>query len=295
MDKLKFAKMHAIGNDFVVVDGSNEQIKDGFSKTQVQFLANRQTGIGADQILWINPSSTSKDSFEYRIWNYDGGEVAQCGNGARAVYRYLQLLGLHKETITLHTATTTIDVGEGANGIKAWLGIPKFEPNEIPMDANPNSQNDLSFVGSKQEKDFVEHTLMYKNQNYAFGAINIGNPHAIFMLDEGNDELVNGLGYALNNCSIFPEGVNVSFVKQKTQQNKFHIRVYERGVGETCACGSAASALAVIGQQKTKNKQIEVEFKGGILQAGWDGKNTKAWIEGQVTHVFDGNISLTMR
>lgn len=275
MAKVGFTKMHGQGNDFVMFDGVANAL-DSFTPDQARFLADRNRGVGADQVLLL--SRDAGGEFGYRIWNADGGEVFQCGNGARAAHALLLLLGYSRGAVTLRTAAGAIGVDAGELGSRAYLAEPCFTPAGIPLVRS-------AALGHR-------HDLMWEGHELSFAALGLGNPHAVFWVADVDRAPVARLGFSLNAGPDFPTGVNVSFAERPAASVAYALRVYERGVGETQACGSGAAACAVVAHCEDGLTAIEVEVRGGKLRAGWAGPGTKAWVEGEVTHVFSGTVAL---
>lgn len=276
MPEINFAKMHAQGNDFVVLDGSAGELANGITAAQAKFLGDRQTGIGADQILMLLPNSN--DEFVYRIWNNDGSEVGQCGNGARAGFHFLQRLGKvapDTKEVTLRTSTATIKVGPGTGeSIRAYLAKPEFTPAKIPMQADME-QDDQYLI---------------KDSGKYFSALSLGNPHAVFLCEQLPTDFAAEVAAV---SEYFPDGVNVGFaVRPGQQEQPYRLRVVERGAGLTKACGSAAAALAVVEHNNLQVNSIAIAVDGGSLTAGYAGEDSLAWVEGKVTYVFSGSIFL---
>ncbi len=275
MSEVSFAKMHGQGNDFVVLDGIATPDLQLDSKL-ARALADRYYGVGADQILVV--SATASDGvFNYRIFNADGGEVAQCGNGARSVWEFLQRRDYYTGPIELRTLVGNIKVRSGKNGPRADLAVPLFAPRDIPCKFDP-------------EQPWYEY--VHRGKKLKLATVNLGNPHAIMWTKDSAGFELRSLGVELNNRKIFSEGVNVSVATRGDNDNVFKLRTYERGVGETQACGSAACACAVIARRELSRASVAVSMTGGDLLAGWDGANGAAWIEGEVTTVFDGKLNL---
>ena len=270
-DKISFVKMHGLGNDFVIVDGIATPDLE-IDNARAQALADRRHGIGADQVLLLKRNSQAQ--FDYRIWNADGNEVTQCGNGARSAYAFLRRRDYCSNSVTLRTAAGSIKVAAGPTGPRAYLGLPAFEPDHIPL-ARPTRCD--------------RYQMTWNDTKLEFAAVAIGNPHAVFWVADVAAAPVATLGAALNDTPDFPAGVNVSYAK-RTGPQTITLRVYERGVGETPACGSAAAACAVVAHTAEHN-QFVITVPGGQLQAGWDGNNKAAWVEGKVNHVFDGTAT----
>ncbi|MBF2734671.1 MAG: diaminopimelate epimerase, partial [Betaproteobacteria bacterium AqS2] len=219
-----FAKLHGLGNDFVLLDLDAAGV--ALTAEQVRFLADRRLGVGADQVLAL--AARADGGWDYRIWNADGGEVGQCGNGARAAYAYLARHGRVRDgaAVTLRTSTTTIEVTGGDTGPRARLGVPAFAPAAIPL--RRDAQADL-------------YEIEHEGQTVAFAALAVGNPHACVWTDDLAAAPLASLGTRLNEeKQDFPEGVNLSFL-HKAADGTVAMRVHERGAGETPACGSAAA------------------------------------------------------
>ena len=272
MPEASFAKFHGLGNDFVMIDGIATPMPS-VSSDQARYLADRRHGIGADQVLLLTKGDD--DEFCYRIWNQDGGEVAQCGNGARSAHAFLRRRGYAEGRTRLRTSAGLLEVEDGKRGPRAYLGVPSFEPSEIPL-------------ARKVRLD--SYPLSWQGYELSFAAVAVGNPHCVFWVKDVNEAPVAELGEYLNSSEDFPEGVNVSFAC-KTAKDKISLRVHERGVGETPACGSAAAACAAIACDPS-TRVFEIVVQGGDLLAGWEGEEAKAWVEGEVSHVFDGTIEI---
>ena len=273
MAEIGFAKMHGLGNDFVVMDGAD--LAAGFPDPDaVRALADRRRGIGCDQLLIVG-AAAADGSFSYRIFNADGSEADQCGNGARCVYEYLRRRGRCRESCLLRTAAGAIEVGAGKRGPRALLGQPQFEAAAIPLAV---------------QADAAAGEVFWQERKWIFAALSLGNPHAVFEVEDAERAPVSELGEFLNGSSMFPARVNVSFV-QRLAPGRIRLRVYERGIGETPACGSAAAAAAVAaGKESGQPIELAVQMNGGVLAAGWDGPGTAAWIEGEASESFRGSI-----
>ncbi len=275
MPETRFAKMHSLGNDFVVLDGIAAGLPD-LDAASVRAVADRRRGIGCDQLLLLGPVGAD-GAFGYRIFNADGGEVAQCGNGARCAFAYLSSRGYCGKRCTLRTAAGTIAVSQGPSGPRALLGEPRFDPAQIPLAAS-----------GRQDR----YEANWRGETWQFAALSIGNPHAVFVVDDAEDAPVDELGSFLNRSDLFPERVNVGFA-QPLPSRAIRLRVFERGVGETPACGSAAAAAAVaLARPADLQAGIEVIANGGRLAAGWDGPGHAAWIEGAAVESFAGTADI---
>ena len=275
MAEIAFVKMHGLGNDFVVLDESD--LADGFpSADQARALADRRRGIGCDQLLIVG-ADDSGQSFSYRIFNADGSEVGQCGNGARCAYEYLRRRDFCARRCLLRTASgDAIEVVAGRQGPRAMLGQPQFDPADIPLAVPPDGD-----AGQ----------ISWQGRCWRFAALGLGNPHAVIEVDDVQNAPVCELGEFLNRSSMFPERVNVGFV-ERLGRGRVRLRVYERGVGETPACGSAAAAAAVSLSEAGQPIELAVQMNGGVLVAGWEGPGAPAWIEGEVHESFRGRFDI---
>ena len=275
--KLRFTKMHGAGNDFVVIDGVRTAVK--LSEEQIRKIADRHTGVGCDQVLLIEPPKRPDADFEYRIFNADGSPAGQCGNGARCVGRFI-----HEQRLSANT-TITLQVGsdlrklalDEAGNVKAELGTPVFEANKIP------------FVG---ENDNVEQTLELNNVTVMAGVVSMGNPHAVLRVDDAAATPVEKIGPMIQSLDVFPEGVNVGFM-QIENSAAITLRVFERGAGETLACGSGACAAVVHGIRLGQlSNNVTVSVPGGKLDVSWDGEDGPVWLAGPAETVFEGKLTL---
>lgn len=274
--KLKFTKMHGLGNDFVVIDGVNQSLS--LSSTQLHHLADRHFGIGCDQILLIEPAEGEVD-FRYRIFNADGGEVEQCGNGARCFGRYVYDRGMTtKKEIRVETLGGLIIPRLEANGdVTVNMGIPKFEPQEIP------------FIAEKRARIY---SLDIDNRQVKIGAVSMGNPHAVQQVLDVNHAPVLTEGPLIEGHPRFPQRVNVGYM-EVMDRGHIRLRVYERGVGETLACGTGACAAVVTGiEQGLLEPTVKVSFLGGDVVIHWEGRDEPVWMTGPAVAVFDGEIDL---
>ncbi len=274
--KLKFTKMHGLGNDFVVINGLNQQII--LDQQQLRFLADRHFGIGCDQILMVEKATDGAD-FRYRIFNADGGEVEQCGNGARCFVRYVHDQGLTKKhEILVETLSGIITPKLETNGeITVNMGIPKFEPDEIPFSA---------------PKYALIYQLELPNKQVKISVLSMGNPHAVRIIDDINKAPVNSEGALIEAHPDFPMRVNVGYM-QIIQRNHIKLRVYERGAGETLACGTGACAAVVAGiKQDLLDAKVTVSTRGGDLTINWTNQNAPVFMTGPAVTVFEGEINL---
>jgi diaminopimelate epimerase len=274
--KLKFTKMHGLGNDFVVIDGVNQSVS--LSPQQLRRLANRHYGVGCDQVLLIETAQGDAD-FRYRIFNADGGEVEQCGNGARCFVRYVHDRGLtRKDEIRVETRAGLIIPRLETNGeVSVNMGAPKFEPNEIPFIA---------------EKRALVYSLDISGRHREISAVSMGNPHAVQVVADVDRAPVATEGPLIESHPRFPQRVNAGYM-QVVDRRHIRLRVYERGAGETLSCGTGACAAVVAGIQRGLLEHgVKVSFGSGDLFVRWEGENQPVWMTGPAVTVFDGEIDL---
>jgi len=275
--QLKFSKMHGLGNDFVVLDGFNQSL--ALSAAQYRFLADRHFGIGCDQILLIEKPTRSDADFRYRIFNSDGGEVEQCGNGARCFVRYVHDHGLSDKTeIRVETMNGLIVPRLEANGeVTVDMGVPRFEPKDIPFVAE---QRALTYMLPLADKQVV------------ISAVSMGNPHAVQVVDDVDTAPVAVDGPRIEAHPSFPKRVNAGFM-QVLDRGHVKLRVFERGSGETLACGSGACAAVAAGIQRgLLDAQVRVTTRGGDLMIRWAGEGQSLLMTGPAVEVFSGEIAL---
>ncbi|MDG3086689.1 diaminopimelate epimerase [Vibrio hannami] len=271
-----FSKMHGLGNDFMVVDCITQNIF--FSPDLIRRLADRHTGIGFDQLLVVEAPYDPETDFHYRIFNADGSEVEQCGNGARCFAKFVRMKGLtNKFSINVSTKKGKMVLKvEDDNLVTVNMGEPEFTPSKIP------------FKAKQTEKTYIlraeEHTLFC-------GAVSMGNPHVVTTVDDVDTTDVDTLGPLLESHERFPERVNAGFM-QIVNRNDIRLRVYERGAGETQACGSGACGAVAVGiVQGNLDSEVAVHLPGGDLTIRWEGPGHPLYMTGPVAHVFDGQIS----
>jgi len=274
--KFKFTKMHGLGNDFVLIDGVNQTVQ--LSLEQLRLLADRHFGVGCDQILLAEKAKTNAD-FRYRIFNADGSEVEQCGNGARCFARYVHDRGMtQKNEICVETLGGLITLKLESNGeVTVNMGTPKFEPHEIPFIA---------------EKRMLTYPLDINDKRVEFSILSMGNPHAIQIVEDINHAPVLVEGALIECHPRFPQHVNAGYM-QVVNHNHINLRVYERGTGETLACGTGACAAVVTGITRgLLGSTVKVSTLEGNLIVHWEGENHPVWITGPAISVFDGEIEL---
>lgn len=270
---IPFTKMQALGNDFVVIESVRQPVS--LTTSLIRKMADRHFGIGFDQLLLIEPTTRSGVDFEYRIFNADAGEVSQCGNGARCVGRFIWENNLaDKPRLVLGTLERLLEVSlQPDNEISVNMGIPLFEPAQIPFLATEKSTNYLLELGS---------------QSIDIGVVNLGNPHAVIEIEDVNNLEINEIGKQIESHPRFPQRVNVGFVEY-VNRSHIRLRVFERGVGETLACGSGACAAVAVGRQSGKLEQeVMVELLGGRLTINWPGELMPILMRGPAELVFRG-------
>jgi diaminopimelate epimerase len=271
---LAFSKMHGAGNDFVVLDATRGDL--GLDAVRIRRLADRRYGIGCDQVLVVEPAGAADVDFDYRIFNADGSEVGQCGNGARCLARFVREQGLSAaDTLRVRTQSRVLELAhtEG-EAVRVNLGAPMFAPEQVPLRLPAAETYRLPVHG---------------HGDVVFAALSMGNPHAVIRVDAVDTAPVAALGPALQAQTVFPESVNVGFL-EVLGRREVRLRVYERGAGETLACGSGACAAVVAGQRAgwLDTAPVKVAVPGGILQVSWAGADQPVWLEGPAVTVFRG-------
>lgn len=275
---IKFTKMQGLGNDFVVIDAINQAIS--LSTEQIKAIADRNFGVGCDQLLLVEHAESDNADFKYRIFNADGSEVAQCGNGARCFARFVRDKKLTvKDKIVVDTDSGQLILNLDEDGlVTVNMGIPKHQPAEIPLNT---------------EQESLFYTLSIAGEDIRFGAVSMGNPHAVMLVDDVATAPVAELGKALESHAFFPERANIGFM-QIINRRHIKLRVYERGAAETLACGSGACGAVVVGieQNLLDRKNICVELPGGQLEINWAGRGQAVFMKGPAVSVFEGLIEL---
>lgn len=276
MNQLRFTKMHGLGNDFMVIDGVNQTVN--LSSLDIAFLSQTKTGIGFDQCLIVEPSKSADADFNYRIFNANGQEVGQCGNGARCLALFVKHYGLtHKNNLTVRTKTTTMNLYiNDHNHVTVDMGIPQSAPLSIP------------FLTDRSESSYV---LELQNQeSIPIHIINVGNPHAVVLVEDIHTAPVERLGSQISTHQRFPEQTNAGFMHILNAE-EIDLRVYERGCGETQACGSGAVAAVAIGRLYHQlSKQVTVHLLGGDLIIEWPDINKNILMTGPATFVYEGTL-----
>ncbi len=271
--------MHGLGNDFVVFDGVSQHID--LTPEQIRRIAERRFGVGCDQILLLERAETPKVDFRFRIFNADGSEVEHCGNGARCLARFVRDKGLTpKNEVTMETPAGLIDLCLAADGqVTVNMGVPEFDPGKVPFEANkPELVYDLDINGKRVE----------------VSVLSLGNPHAVQVVDRLNDALVASQGPLIERHPRFPNRVNAGFM-QVIDRGHIQLRVHERGVGETLACGSGAAAAVIAGRRLgLLEDDVEVTLPGGTLCVSWSGEGEPALLRGPAVTIYEGNIDVDL-
>ena len=274
---LSFAKMHGLGNDFVVLDLRQSPVQ--LSTRQIRQIADRHRGVGFDQMLCLEPPSNPSAEFAFSIFNADGGRAQQCGNGARCVARYLErkcLIDSDKFLIESQGAMIGVKL-EGDGTVSCDMGAPSFEPAQVPFRADRRA---------------ARYELSADGETVSVGVVSMGNPHAVLMVDDVDTAPVERLGAVLECHADFPEHANIGFM-QVTARDEIRLRVYERGVGETRACGTGACAAVAIGRcNGDLDERVSVHLCGGTLEVSWGGESSSVWMRGPATWVFEGTIEV---
>ncbi len=286
--KLKFTKMHGAGNDFIVIDAINQQVD--LSAEQLRALGHRQFGIGADQFLVVEKPTAPDCDFRYRIFNQDGGEVEQCGNGSRAFVKFVTEKGLtSKRTIRVETMKGIIEPRiEDDGSITVDMGPPRLAPAEVPFEA--------ARLGGWAEGEDTLWPLPVKlggaSKTVFVSVVSMGNPHAVQVVDDVDLAPVAETGPLIEQHTRFPNKVNAGFM-QVVDRHHIRLRVYERGVGETLACGTGACAAVVAGIRRgLLDSPVRVSARGGELSIAWAGGAAPVYLSGPAVTVFEGEVTL---
>ena len=274
---IRFTKMQGIGNDFIVIDGYSQSIQ--LSTAQIRQLADRHFGVGCDQLLLVEKPVNQAADFRYRIFNADGGEVEQCGNGARCFVRFVYEKKLTEKTlICVETANGLIYPKLEDNGlVTVNMGIPQFEPAQIPFITEAAS---------------LTYELSINHEKVEISVVSMGNPHAVQIVADIDIAPVKTQGALIENHQSFPQRVNAGFM-QILSTHEIRLRVFERGTGETLACGTGACAAAVAGIRLNKiQSPVKVLMQGGTLSISWEGNSSPVMMTGPAESVFDGEINI---
>ncbi len=279
--KLHFTKMHGIGNDFIVLDHTKSPFQ--LTKEIIQSLSHRQLGIGFDQLLVVENSTLKDVDFKYRIFNQDGGEVEQCGNGARCFYRFVKDKHLtDKVSIRVETKSGVIELTEDhEHMIEVNMGEPIFNPKLIPFISDTEKNEYSISIDLPDQKGLIN-----------IAALSMGNPHAVITVEDINKAHVKTLGAYLESHALFPKRVNVGFMEIVTPHH-IRLRVFERGVGETLACGTGACAAAVSGiKRHLLTTPVKVDMTGGSLSIDWKGDTNPVMMKGPAVTIYEGDIEI---
>ena len=274
---VRFTKMHGLGNDFAVFDAINQPLV--FDTELVKRLGDRHEGIGFDQLLVVENYTGEEADFRYRIFNADGSEVEHCGNGSRCFARFVYEQGLTQKTsipVMTKSGRIVLDL-QDSNLVKVNMGIPRLEPAEIP------------FIFQQRQ---MLYTVEIGQNSVQLAAVSMGNPHAVLQVADTETAPVALLGPILESHPLFPKRVNVGFM-QIINPQQIRLRVFERGVGETRACGTGACAAAVAGRlQGLLAEQVQVDLPGGRLQIAWQGEGQPVYMTGPATTVYTGTVTV---
>lgn len=269
--QLQFTKMHGLGNDFMVVDNTQGDVT--LSGEQIRQLADRHFGIGFDQLLMVESAQTPGVDFRYIIFNADGSEVEQCGNGARCFARFVHERGLTSHnpvTVETHGGVISLALNED-NTVRVDMGAPSFEPSALPL--------------------LLAQSETYSIEGYQLGALSMGNPHCVLLVDDVDQVEVEAIGQQIQQSELLPNQANIGFM-QILNQNEIRLRVYERGAGETLACGSGACAAVVFGvEQGLLSNQVTTHLRGGDAQIEYT-PGESVFLSGPAAFVFEGQVSI---
>lgn len=275
--RLRFTKMHGLGNDFVVIDGISQQVR--LTPERVRTIADRHFGVGCDQVLLVQAPENADADFRYRIFNNNGNEVENCGNGARCFAQFVrqrQLTGKKIIRVDTNSGPMTLEVQDDGQ-VKVNMGVPVLAPADIPLVA---------------ESPAVTYNLEVGREVLEISAVSMGNPHAVCVVEDVNAYPVGTLGPQIESHSRFPNKVNAGFM-QIVARNAIKLRVYERGAGETLACGTGACAAVVAGRlRELLDSSVVVELPGGKLTVEWPGDGHPVTMTGPATSVFHGQIKI---
>jgi diaminopimelate epimerase len=275
--KIEFTKMHGLGNDFVVIDAISQAV--ALTTEQIRFIADRHFGVGCDQLLLVEQPVSANADFKYRIFNADGSEVAQCGNGARCFARFVKDKNLtDKDEIRVDTDSGQLLLTLNADGlVTVNMGVPRHAPAQIPLQATTEA---------------AQYSLQIDEREVSFAAVSMGNPHAVLIVADVETAPVLELGAKLESHPFFPQRANIGFM-QIIDRDTIKLRVFERGAGETLACGSGACAAVVVGiAAGVLNNTVKVILPGGELAIFWQGRGESVLMTGSAVCVFEGWIVL---
>jgi diaminopimelate epimerase len=288
--KLRFTKMQGAGNDFVMLDATRTPL--ALTDAQVRKLADRRFGVGADQILVVERSDVAGMDFRYRIYNGGSGdEVEQCGNGARCFVHFVRERGLtDKRMVRVETLTRPLELRLEDDGrVTVDMGAPVFDPSQVPFDPRDLAADAVS---TRRGDGFALWRLDVGDQTVDVAVLSMGNPHAVQIIEDVDSAPVASLGPVIEADPHFPNGVNAGFM-QVTGRGRIRLRVFERGTGETLACGTGACAAVVAGiRLGLLDRRVDVETRGGVLTIAWPADDAAVLMTGPATTVFQGEIEL---
>lgn len=276
--RLHFEKMHGIGNDFVVLSAMEGPLE--LTPADICRIADRRRGIGCDQVLIATASADNGADVAMKIFNADGSSARQCGNGIRCFAHFVRNHGIVSggERVRVDTPGGLVEASFLTDGrVRANLGIPVFEPASIPM---------------RVEARRARYGLRVGGEEFTIGAVSMGNPHAVLTVESAETAPVESLGPKIQGHEWFPDSVNVGFM-QPVSRSRIRLRVFERGVGETLACGSGACAAVAVGvDQQTLDGRVQVDLNGGTLEIEWGGEGAPMWMTGAAASVFEGEMEI---
>ena len=271
--QLPFTKMHGLGNDFVVIRGGGFALP---APARIRGLADRRRGIGFDQLLWLEAPTRPGDDVHYRIFNADGSEAEQCGNGARCLARLVANAG-QREVRLGHARGSVQARIEDDGTVTVDMGVPEFSPERIPLIA---------------DREAPTYLLDADGERVELGAVSMGNPHAVIRVASTDTAPVGRLGALLERHERFPNRANIGFM-QVEARDRIRLRVFERGAGETSACGTGACAAVVIGRQwGLLDTRVTVQLPGGELRISWAGPGEAVWMTGEAVNVYEGILTV---
>jgi diaminopimelate epimerase len=275
--RIDFTKMHGVGNDFVVFDAPRDE--ELLRPERLRALADRRTGIGFDQALVLGPARRAPAAVFYRVFNADGDEVEQCGNGARCIAALLQHRGVSRDgAVTLESAAGLVQARLGADGrVAVDMGVPDFTPAALPFLAPAEAES---------------YSLELPGASVEIGAVSVGNPHAVLSVADVEAAPVATLGPAIERHARFPRRVNVGFL-EIVSRSRVRLRVYERGAGETRSCGTGACAAVIVARRRGRlDAEVRVSVRGGELQVNWAGPGEHVWLSGPTHISFEGHVEV---
>jgi diaminopimelate epimerase len=291
--RLDFLKMQGLGNDFLVFDAPSAT-RHFVDTNKLRALADRHTGIGFDQALMLEAPRAAHSRVFYRVFNSDGGEVEQCGNGARCVaaLMYARQPELGRE-LTMESSGGVVHARVREDGmVSVDMGIPNFEPSSLPMETAGLGVTGAAAPGDASPGEMPVYSLEIDGTNIEFGAVSMGNPHVVLSVPDVKSAPVERFGPTIERHRLFAKRTNVGFM-QIVDRKRIKLRVYERGAGETQACGTGACAAVAVGARRDLlDSEVRVDLPGGSAIVGWSGPGQHIWLTGPATMVFTGSIDI---